>query len=156
MTPLPAVCLLSLIILGGALEGKHRLMNREEMLKSVRNERIQFATQRPPGSRFALLERRVVVTGPPELVELVNTGDPRILPLLTELLKERSRAWAAEVLLASLTHREEKQVDSFAACPEKWWDAVGHGAHGRWSSWMSQVAGKLAWDESERMFVEKH
>src|ERR1700756_4063105 len=142
----PLLCALLFVCLPG---GKHKTMSTEQMMNSVANDSIQFVTERPPGSKFALLERRVIVIGPRELVELTQSGDPRMLPLLAELLKDPARAWAAEVVLASLTRREEKQVDSFAGCPEKWWAAVGQGAHERWSSWMLQVAGKLEWDASQ-------
>ena len=129
-------------------------MRIDEMLNSVQNDRIQFATLRPPGAKSALLERRVVITGPPELVELTKTGDTQILARLTNLLKDPARAWAAEVLLAALTRREEKLVDSFASDPGKWWEAVGQTAYERWSSWLNQRRSKLVWDSQESVFVE--
>ena len=80
-------------------ESKQR-MNLQDILASVRNDRIKFATMRPPGSQFASLDRRVIVTGSPELVELSASNDPQVLSYLVELLGDRDRAWAAEVLLA--------------------------------------------------------
>src|SRR5437773_9941083 len=99
-------------------------MELKDMLSAVRNDRIQFATMRPPGSQLATLERRVVVTAPPELVELSRTGDVEVLDKLVEMLKEPDRAWAAEVLLAAMTRKEEKLVDSFGGGPDKWWETV--------------------------------
>jgi hypothetical protein len=122
---------------------------------AVRNDRIRFATMRPPGSRYATLDRRVVVVEPPELVELSRTGDPRLLNALVDLLGDRDRAWAAEVLLAALTRREEKQVESFAAAPEEWWAALGATAQERWRSWLDGVADRLTWDANEQHFVDR-
>jgi hypothetical protein len=129
-------------------------MKLDEMLSAVQNNRIQFATLRPPGAKSALVERRIVITGPPELVDLAKTGDAQILARLTNLLKDPARAWAAEVLLSTLTRREEKLVDSFASDPEKWWEAVGPTAYERWSSWLGQSRSKLVWDSRENVFVE--
>jgi hypothetical protein len=120
------------------------------MLAAVRNDCIQFATMRPPDSRFATLERRVVVTGPPELVELARIGDKRV-----GILKESERAWAALVLLAAMTRREEKVVDTFATNVDSWWNSIGKTAHERWSSWINEVREKLVWDPENEVFVEK-
>lgn len=113
-------------------------MELKKLLAAVRNDRIEFATMRPPGSQFATLERRVVVTGPPELVELSASHDPQAVTHLVELLRDPERAWAAEVLLAAMTGREAKIVDAFAATPDQWWDAVGKTAYERWTAWLSQ------------------
>jgi hypothetical protein len=113
-------------------------MELKELLSVVRNDQVQFATMRPPGSAFTTLERRVVVTGPPELVELAASHDPQAVTHLVELLPDRDRAWAAEVLLAAITGHESKIVDTFAATPDQWWDAVGKTAHERWVNWLSQ------------------
>src|ERR1700740_1252349 len=110
----------------------HQEMEFRESLSFVRNDLIQFVTIRPPGSQFTTLERRVVITGPPELVKLSGIGDVRVLDELVELLKDRDRAWAAMVLLAALTRREEKMVDTFATSPEEWWASVGKTAYDRW------------------------
>jgi hypothetical protein len=129
-------------------------MNLQGMLAEVRNDRIQFATMKPPGSQFASLERRVIVTGPPELVELSASNEPQVLSHLVELLRDRDRAWAAEVLLAALARREEKIVDSFAAAPDKWWDAMGKTAYDRWNSWLNESRDRLVWDSENKVFVE--
>src|SRR5690242_7939048 len=100
-------------------------MEWPHLLDAVQNDRIAFVTMRPPGSPFTTLDRRVVLTGPPEAQDLAATGDPRVLEALIALLRDPARAWAAEVVLAALTRREEKQVDSFAAAPDTWWAAVG-------------------------------
>ena len=128
-------------------------MEPNHMLSAVQNDRIEFATMRPPGSTFATLERRVVVTAPPELIDLSRTGDVRVLGELVDLLKDPDRAWAAEVLLAAMTRHEEKLVDTFAATPDKWWDAVGETAHKRWSSWLKENKRNLTWDPENNVFV---
>lgn len=124
------------------------------MLEVVRNDRIEFATMRPPGSQFAVLERRVVVTGPPELVNLSGTDNLDVLDGLVKFLKEPNRAWAAVVLLAAMTRKEEKMVDTFAAIPDEWWDSVGRTAYERWSIWLRETREKLVWDAENKIFTE--
>ena len=130
-------------------------MEHQNMLDAVQNDCIEFVTMRPPGSPFATLERRVVVTGPPELVALAESGEVAILDELVELLKEPERAWTAAVLLAAMTGREAKLVDVFASAPDEWWDAVGETAHGRWAAWLADARYRLIWDAEAGMFVEQ-
>jgi hypothetical protein len=130
-------------------------MDLNESLTSVRNDLIQFVTVRPSESQFTGLGRRVIITGPPELLELSTSGDGRILDELVALLKTPDRAWAAVVLLSALTRREEEIVSAFASSPEKWWDAVGKTAYNRWREWLSKSSGKLTWDSENRAFVEQ-
>lgn len=134
---------------------KSKNMELQEKLDSVRNDRIEFLTMRPPGSQFATLERRVVVTAPPELVELSHAGDPQALEALIELLKDPDRAWAAVVLLAAMTRREEKIVDNNASHPKQWWDPIGKTAFERWSKWLRENREKLTWDSENHVFVER-
>ena len=129
-------------------------MEVEAMFAAVRNDRIQLVTFRPPGSAFATLERRVVVTGPPELVKLSKTGDLRVLDQLVNLLSESDRAWAAVVLLAAMTGQEAKTVDVYAAHPDQWWDTVGSTAREYWSRWLDEEREKLVWDVEDSIFVE--
>jgi hypothetical protein len=101
------------------------------------------------------LDRRVVVTGPPEVVELSRSGDPRLLDALVDLLGDRDRAWAAQVLLAALTRHEEKFVESFATVPEEWWATFGATAQTRWRAWLDGARGRLTWDAEGQHFVER-
>jgi hypothetical protein len=129
-------------------------MDWQKLLPFVRNDLVQFGTMRPPDSPFVTLERRVRVFAPPELVKLAETGDPAVLYALVPLLRERDRAWAAEVVLAAMTRNEEKLVDSLAAQPDAFWDALGKGAFARWDLWLRERRGRLVWDASEKVFVE--
>src|SRR3954467_9866739 len=61
-------------------------MTRSDRLAPGQNHRIQFASMRPPGSRFAALERRIQVVGPPDAAQLTETGDPALLDELVPLL----------------------------------------------------------------------
>jgi len=130
-------------------------MDLNKSLTSVRNDRIQFVTMSPSDSQFTSLGRRVVITGPAELVELSSVGDLRILDELVALLKTPDRAWAAMVLLSALTRREEEVVNAFATRPENWWASVGKAAHDRWSKWLTESRGKLTWDAKNLIFVER-
>ena len=127
-------------------------MELRDLLSAVQNDRIQFATMRPPGSQWATLERRVIVTAPPELVELARTGDVGVLEKLVGMLKDPDRAWAAEVLLAAMTRKEEKLVDSFDGGLDKWWETFGETAHGRWSKWLEENKHRLVWNSDKACF----
>ncbi len=129
-------------------------MEQKDHLAAVRNSQINFVSTSPAASRFSTLERRVVVTYPPELVDLARTGDPQVLHGLIELLKDPERAWAAEVVLAAMTGREEKIVEAFAASPDEWWNSAGRAAYERWNSWLKEVGPKLLWDPKEKIFLE--
>src|SRR5262245_222902 len=132
-----------------------RQMEPKDLLQAVSNDRVEFATMRPPDSKFVTLERRVVVTAPPELVRLAETGEVTTVEALVELLKEPDRAWAAVVLLAAMTRREEKVVDAFAAHPDQWWASVGKTAYERWANWLKEAKAKLVWDAKDKVFVER-
>jgi len=129
-------------------------MELGKLLAAVRNDGIVLVTVRPPGSPFTTIERRVVVTGPESLVALCESGNLQVLADLVDLLHDPDRAWGAEVLLAAMTGREEKQVDAFAAYPDQWWDALGKTSHQRWNAWLQETRGRLRWDPSQRLFVE--
>ena len=131
------------------------MAGQSDALASVRNDRIQFVTTRPPSSQLATLERLVVVTGPPELVQLARGGASERLNDLVALLKDPDRAWAAEVMLAAMTGHEGKIVDVFQATPDRWWDAGGRAAHERWSRWLRDTQDRLVWSPSERLFLER-
>ncbi|SRR6266567_4268273 len=130
-------------------------MNWSDTLNSATRGQIEFVTIRPEGSPFATLERQVIVTGPLEVLELLNAGDPQILDELVTLLKDPARAWCAEVLLASLTRNEEKIVDVFQARPDEWWDSLGKTAYERWQKWLTEQKSELAWDPVERVFKKQ-
>ena len=128
-------------------------MQLQELLIAVVNDRVQFATMRPPGARSAVLERRVVVTAPAELVELSRSGRLETLGRLVELLRDPGRAWAATVVLAAMTGEDAKTVDAFAADPDRWLASLGRGAYERWSKWLRDHEDRLRWDRGEQRFV---
>ena len=148
-------CAFELVASCGVKTEVQKEMEFRDFLPFVRNDLIKFATTRPPGSQFTTLERRVVITGPRELVELSSISDIRVLDELVRVLRDQDRAWAAMVLLAALTRREEKVVDAFATTPWEWWESVGKTAHDRWSEWLTKSREKLVWDSENRTFGEQ-
>jgi len=130
-------------------------MELKDSLTFVRNDRIKFVTMSPANSQFTILDRRVVITGPPELVELTGKADVRVLDQLVPLLKDSDRAWAAMVLLTAMTRREEDVVNAYATSPEKWLESIGKTAYDRWSEWLTESRGNLTWDAENRAFVER-
>lgn len=127
-------------------------MASESSVAQVYNEQIEFVTLTSPGSPFASLDRRVVVTAPPALVALAQSGDARVLAELVPLLADPARAWAAEVLLAAMTGEEAKMVDTFAARPTEWWETLGETAQARWHEWLDTRRAKLVWDQANQVF----
>ncbi len=130
-------------------------MNKPDDLQAVRNDRIQFATMRPPGSTMPTRDRRVVVTAPEEAVALAARGDLRVLDQLVALLDDADRAWAAEVLLAAMTGHEADLVNDLQGSPEEFATAIGRGAKARWQTWLDGARPTLAWDATRKQFVTK-
>jgi hypothetical protein len=121
-------------------------------LAQVRNDKIVVATMRPPGSRFAVLERRVIIAGPPAAVKLAKRGEVRVLDALLPLLRDRDRAWAANAILARMTGVGEKLVDVWQGRPNDWWDTLGKNSYSGWSRWLAEHRDKLRWDANEERF----
>jgi hypothetical protein len=121
-------------------------------LDQVRNDKIIVATMRPPGSRFAVLERRVIIAGPPAAVKLSKSGDRRVLDALIPLLRDRDRAWAANAILARMTGVGEKLVDTWQGRPSDWWEALGKSSYSGWSRWLAEHRSQLRWDATEERF----
>jgi hypothetical protein len=125
----------------------------EQLLAAVRSTDVEFATFRPEGSDFAILDRRVAVVAPPELAQLAAGGDRTALDRLVGLLRDPARAWAAQVVLAAMTRREEKEVEAFSGRPDEWWEAMGATAYERWAAWLAEHGDRLRWDPEARAFV---
>jgi hypothetical protein len=128
-------------------------MKTTDRLASVHNDRIQFASMRPPGSRFAAIERRVQVVAPPEAVRLAETGDVALLDELLPLLAIRDRAFAAEVMLSAMTGVEADLVADYTGKPDAWLDGLGATARERWTAWLDQHRAQLVWDAPNRSFA---
>lgn len=127
-------------------------MNLSPLEDAVRDDTIRFATTRPPDSPFATLDRRVVLTGPPELIAHLSAPDVGTLDALVRLLDDPQRSWAAQVALAALTGREGKIVESAAAEPGRWRETLGKTSRERWQSWLRDAKPKLTWDAAVHTF----
>jgi hypothetical protein len=124
-----------------------------ELAELLAGSPVEFATMRPPGSPFAVLERRVVVTAPEPLRELSRAGDVETLDELVACLRDRDTAWPAEVLLAAMTGAEAKEVETFGADPAGWWATFGEGAHDHWAQWLDENRERLRWDPEAAIFT---
>lgn len=129
-------------------------MQVTQLLKAVTNAKVEFVTTGGDRAALPTAGRRVVVTGPPEVVKLMSIGEVGVLDGLVNLLTDPRRAWAAEVVLASLTHHEEDIVNAFAARPAQWQESVGKNAYERWNEWLKSRRDKLRWDAEAHVFVE--
>jgi hypothetical protein len=149
-----AIVGLSLALVGTASATPRKgVMDLSPLLAAVRNDRIKVGTMRPPGSKFAVLERRVLIGGPPELVQLSEIGELRVLDELLPLLKDPARAWAANAMLAKMTRTDEKQVDTWQSRVDEWWGVFGKGAFERWSRWLAEHRDHLRWNATEHYFA---
>jgi hypothetical protein len=122
-------------------------------LDAVDNTTIQFVSYRPSGSVFALLDRKIGITGPAAVLNLVEEADPNLLTALIDLLKDPQKAWAAAIILTALTGGDGKVVESFSGRPEKWWEAIGTNAYGYWKNWYQENKNNLQWDKSKKIFA---
>ena len=127
------------------------LFDAVEGLKAVQNQTVQFASYRPPGPKFAVLDRLVQVTSPPAVVDLARSGDRQVLEALVGILAAPSRAWASEVVLAAMTGEEAKLVES--AVPGDFWASLGIGAQARWRDRLRKWGDRLVWDPEQRTFT---
>jgi hypothetical protein len=120
------------------------------LLDGVLNERIQFVTFAPP-DRFL---RFVAVTGPPDLLALSRVGDVAVLDALVLLLRDRGRAWAANVLLTAMTRDrfEGRDCDTYATNPAGWLRYFFPSAHRRWSDFLRGQRARLVWNEGTTSF----
>ena len=123
-----------------------------KLLDDVRSGDVRFATMPDPRPS---LERRIVVTAPPELVRVTASGDPAVLDFLVGLLTDRSRAWAAEVALAAMTRHDEMIVAAYSATPREWLRTLGPTAQRQWQEWLDEHRDRLSWDAETRVFIEK-
>jgi hypothetical protein len=145
---------LSLALAGTASATPRKgVMDLSPLFAAVRNHSIEVATPRPPGAKLAVLERRVLIAGPPELVQLSQIGELRVLDELLPLLKDPARAWAANAMLARMTRIDEKQVDTWQSRVDEWWNVLGKGAFDRWSRWLAEHRDRLRWNATEHSFA---
>ena len=129
-------------------------MRVKDILPLIRNDLLEFATMKRQDSQLPTLEREIIITSPPELVDLSRTGDKSILEDLVRLLNDPERAWAAEVVLAAMTGNEQDMVNSFATVSNEWRDSeLGRTAHERWSKWLDKNKDNLEWDPIDKVFV---
>jgi len=131
---------------------KTRKMTWEPLLKSVNNKTIQFASYSPERSAFAVLERNIIVTGPDSVLQLLQAGDTAILPSVIDLLKESTKAWAAEIILTALTAGDAKVIESFNDDPQKWWETVGANSYAYWNSWYIKNKDSIEWNSDTGKF----
>lgn len=122
-------------------------------LNAVDNKTIQFVSYRPSGSAFAILDRKISITGPPEVLELVDDADAHLLPALIDLLKDPQKAWAAAIILTSLTAGDGKVIESFSGEAEKWWEAIGTNVYQYWNNWYEENKNNIQWNQSKKIFA---
>jgi hypothetical protein len=127
--------------------------SRASRLDEVRDETIEFASMRPPDSRLAVLERKIVITSPEAVAVISRSGDVTLLDELVALLGDGSRRWAAFAVLAAMTGRHAEIVDTYATTPDTWRRTFGAGAEAEWRSWLDAHRAALVWDERQSSFV---
>ncbi len=149
------LCSLWMLLDGCVASGKQNQSSQvRKLLSAVSNDKIEFVTTRGDRASLPTASRRVVVTGPPEVVKLISLGDVGVLEQLVNLLRDPKRAWAAEVVLASLTGHEASVVNAFTNQPAQWQESMGQNAYERWSEWLKSHRDKLRWDAKAQAFVE--
>ena len=130
-------------------------MKWNNWLDQVQNDSIEFVSLRSPETQFALLNRKIKVVGPSDVVSLSETGEKKILKELIELLKDSKRNWAAEVLLAAMTGREADIVNSFSKNSAAWQESLSQNAYAQWLVWFSENEDQLVWNKEDQIFIIK-
>ncbi|MEO8699043.1 MAG: hypothetical protein ABI867_03335 [Kofleriaceae bacterium] len=125
------------------------------LIGTLRSDTIQLVTYRPPGSTFAVLDRRVMITGPADAKRLTELGEVAILDQLVPLLDDPERAYAASAVLAQLTQHDEKTVEVYATDRAGWWTTFGPSARRTWQAFLDEHRGELAWDPETHAFLAR-
>jgi hypothetical protein len=97
-----------------------------------------------PGYPRLLTQDVIQIENPPELVELSNIPDQRILDELVKLLDEPNRGWAAHILIGKLLGHYAVSFDS----KEKWWEEEGKTGKAKqaWTTYIQKVKPTMEWD----------
>jgi hypothetical protein len=122
-------------------------------LNAVDNKTIQFVSFRPSGSAFALLDRNIKIVGPSAVLNLVEKANIALLPALINLLKDPEKAWAAAIILTSITGADGKLIESFSNEPGKWWESIGVNTYEHWNNWYLENKNNIQWDRSKKIFA---
>jgi hypothetical protein len=122
-----------------------------DLLKRVNDRNIRFGRYTP--DRHVPSDRRVFVDAPPAAVTLVSLGRLEVLDALVEALKDKRRAWAAQVMLSKLTRREGNMVEMYSTDWRGWYRDFGDSAYSSWRKWLDENRASLRWDAAKRVFL---
>ena len=151
-------CILLLTLVNcsnGSNQSVNKENNMEDVFASFEENNIEFISMRPRGGETIVLDRQVRVTAPQEFVELAENGSFDLLEGLISCLKNKDRAWTAAVLLSSMTGRNGKTMELYAATPGDWLKTHGETAHDDWNDWYEKEKDNLVWDDETDLFVRK-
>ncbi|MDH7460666.1 hypothetical protein QEG73_05230 [Chitinophagaceae bacterium 26-R-25] len=127
-------------------------MSWQPFLDSVDNKTIQFVTHQSSGSQFAVIGRSVDVVAPDAVLHLVREADINLLPALINLLKDSSKAWAAEIILSSLTAVDGKIIESYQTNVKEWWENIGVNEYQHWNNWYLKNKNNIQWNKMKGTF----
>jgi hypothetical protein len=96
-------------------------------------------------------EERAAPEAPAALALAPATAIGRVLAL--QRIAGNRAARLMIVLLAAMTRREETQIETFAADPDRRWEALGHAAQERWAPWLDSARDSLRWDADGGAFT---
>jgi hypothetical protein len=116
-----------------------------EVLDSLQNDRVRYATALPEGSPFVSAGREIKITAPTDLLQAFQPGIERMVPALIRLFDSPDQDWAANVLLYALTGRDAMLLGGFEANIGKWRDLQKESDRRYWTGWWEKNRGKLAW-----------
>jgi hypothetical protein len=146
---------------------ENRNLNWEKLLYFVENQKIRYLSKDTlilMGESFNLdkenipwapsprHENRIFILNPPELVQLSNIGDVKILEKLVELTDIPGKAWAAHVLIAKMLG-----FSDIKSISDTWWKTEGKTgiAQKKWTKYISQIKPTLHWDSQKKYFTYK-
>ena len=83
----------------------------------------------------------------------MSLGKLEVLDALVAALKDKRRAWAAQVMLTKLTRVEGTMVETYSTDSRGWYRNFGDSAYSYWRKWLNENRASLHWDAAKRVFL---
>jgi hypothetical protein len=114
-------------------------------VEKLRNDSIQWATERPPGSPFVSAGREIRILEPFGL-EAAAQSPNALVPALLACFDDADKDWAANLVLYALTGRDALPLSAGEGKIEDWRRGGKASDRRYWLAWWSANQGRLQWN----------